>query len=229
MQESGENVMLDEHLLRFQKEQKYLLYDFETANLNLVWEENLPWELAWQVCTLNEVLEEKVHLINWEKVGRKLNVGDGAAMITGFYSKLPELLATGSHPKDVLNDFEKHLYNPEIIPIAHSGMGFDIYIHNIHRKVLGNQSDYSYMPRFLDTSLLARAMKIGAPFPQKREDLLAFQYKMSHNIVRGVKTSIKALCADFGIEYDETRAHQASYDCLLLNRILHQLLFRIEI
>jgi len=221
--------MVGENLLRYDKEQVYNLYDYETCNLNLVHEKNLPWEYASWLVTKDKVLEKKYFLINWEKAGRKLEVSDDAARLTGFYTKYPKLMTEGLHPEEALERIEKDFDNSKIIPVAHNGFGFDVYMQNLMRKILGKKPDYSYIKRYIDTNLIARAWKLEVPFPADRKDLLSFQYKMSSHRVKGVKTSIKALCADFGIEYDETRAHDSSYDCGRLYEILKQLLWKVEI
>ncbi len=221
--------MIGNELLRFQKDQKYLLFDYETCNLNLCWEKNLPWEYAAWLVTSEKIIEKYIVLINWELMGKRIEVGDQAALLTGYYMKYPRLLAEGKHPLEVINEIDKHMYDPNIIPVAHNGLGFDVYIHNTHRRLTGKPTDYSYVKRFLDTNLIAKGLKLEVPLPNNLKDLRSYQYKLYSHIVKGVKTSVKAVCEDFQIPYDETRAHDAEYDCSLLYEILKQLLWKVEI
>lgn len=214
--------MIGDNLLRFNKEQKYICLDSETCNLNLLDLNNAPWEWAWNVCTLEKVLERHQYYINWPTI----NISNQAAMITGFNQEI--VSQQGRAPEFVLNELEKYLYDPQYKVIIHNGLGFDIYMHNIHRRILGRKPDYSYLNRLLDTNAIARAVKQGIN-PMPGEDLLTFQFKQYNSPVKGVKTSIKALVKDYEIEYDKAKAHGASYDCELLYQIWKKIVWQIEI
>jgi len=216
---------LGENLLRFRKNQKFLLFDTETCNLNLVSDKNVPWEYAWLLCTQDKILESQEYLVQWPDIP----ISDEAARITGFYQKQHRIPLEGKSPEFVLNHFESLLYDESVIPVAHNGFGFDVYIHNIHRKLLGKEEDYSYMPRLLDTNLVAKALKLRVPVPKDEESLESFQYKLYDHVQKGVKTSIRALCADYGFEYDELQAHAALYDVGLMRQILNKLIYEVEI
>ena len=94
---------MKEELLRFNKKQKYMVFDYETCNLNLVSVENKPWQLAYIVFQGDKVLEEKDYLLSWEN----LNVSKEAARITGFskskYNKNKVC------PKKVMDKFSKSI------------------------------------------------------------------------------------------------------------------------
>ncbi len=222
--EARENNLGDS-LLRFDKNQKFLLFDTETCNLNLVSKKNVPWEWAWMLCTQREILERKEYLVQWPKI----DISDEAARMTGFYQKQHKIPLIGKSPEFVISEFDKLLYDESIIPVAHNGLGFDVYIHNIHRQLTGRTTDYSYIPRFLDTNAIARANKLNIPFPKDRSQLTAFQYKIYGHRVRGIKSNIKALCEDYLISYDPLRAHEALYDVELLQQILFKLIQEVEI
>ena len=55
---------MKESLLRFKKNQKYLLFDYETCNLNLV-SNNKPWQLAFLVVENNKIIESKDYWLKW--------------------------------------------------------------------------------------------------------------------------------------------------------------------
>lgn len=214
---------LGENLLRFKKDQKFLLYDTESCSLNLQGHRNVPWEYAWILCTQKEELERKEYLVQWDEIP----IGAKAAQMTGFWSKQHKIPTEGKSPEFVLAEFEKHLYDPDVIPIAHNGLGFDIYMHRIHRLKCGKASDYSYMNRFIDTNCIARARKLDIKPPA--ENRLAWQYQLLGYRERGMKTSIKALAEEYGLGYDESRAHAALYDVELLKGLFFKLLYEVEI
>jgi DNA polymerase III epsilon subunit-like protein len=219
---------LGEDLLRFNKKQKYFIFDTETCHLNLVWEDNVPWEYGWIIATQDEILEEKEYLVKWPKI----NISPEAAKVTNFYAKEPRIATEGVEPQWLLQEFEKRLFDPELIPVAHNGLGFDIYMHAIHRRKLGLAPDWRYIDRVIDTNTIARAFKLGVPIPVRSQDtqkFLAFQYRMYAHVVRGVKTSIKTLAPEWGFEYDPLKAHAASYDCVKLMEILKYLINHSEI
>ena len=144
---------MNEDLLRFKKDQKYIVFDFETCNLNLASLNNKPWQLAFIIAEGNRVLEKHDYYIEWED----LNISAEAAKITGFsrsrYDKQKK------NAKEVLSHFEKYLYDDEYINVGHNIFGFDIYIHNIFRKNLGLRSDYSFIKRSIDTLSLAKSIE----------------------------------------------------------------------
>lgn len=47
---------MDESLLRFDKKQKYLVFDTETEGLNLI--KSRPWQVAWLVVEGDRILEK---------------------------------------------------------------------------------------------------------------------------------------------------------------------------
>ena len=56
---------MKEKLLRFQNEQKYLLFDYETCNLNLI-SGNKPWQLAFMVVEKNKIVDQKDYWLKWD-------------------------------------------------------------------------------------------------------------------------------------------------------------------
>ena len=102
-----------------------------------------------------EVVLKKDCWILWDD----LKMTPAAAKMTGWteskYNKLAE-------PADkILEDFDKYLYNESYINVGHNILGFDVYIHNIHRILCNKKSDYSYLNRAIDTNSLAKAKSMG--------------------------------------------------------------------
>jgi len=213
---------MDEHLLRFKKDQKYLVFDYETCNLNLGLDSNKPWQLGFLTCKGNKILEKFDLMIAWDNI----NVSADAARITGFskskYNKLKK------DPQKVLDIFEKHLYDESYMIMGHNILGFDVYIHNLHRKLLKKKPDYSYINRAIDTNCIARGLKNNIKY-SKNTSLIDWQYKLLHHRTKGVKTNLKQLCKDNEIDFDETKLHDALYDVEKTFEVYNKMIWKIEI
>jgi len=49
-------------MLRFNKEQKYICFDFETCHLNLLDDSNKPWQLSYLIAKGSNII--KIHTEN---------------------------------------------------------------------------------------------------------------------------------------------------------------------
>ena len=213
---------MNEELLRFKKNQKYLIFDYETCNLNLSAAENKPWQLGFVISMGSKILDKHDLYIEWDE----LNISKDAERITNFsrikYDKLKQ------DSEKCLNLFEKYLYDKDYMIVGHNVLGFDVYMHNIHRNLLGKTTDYSYINRVIDTNCLARAIKNDISFSRK-VPLISWQYKLLNFRKRGVKTNLKQLCKDYSIEFDDKKLHEALYDVEKTNEVLQKMLWQIEI
>tara|TARA_Y100001938_G_C8101556_1_gene442164 strand:+ start:364 stop:1005 length:642 start_codon:yes stop_codon:yes gene_type:complete len=213
---------MNEDLLRFKKKQKYLVFDFETCNLNLESLDNKPWQLGFITCQGTTILDKKDFYISWGD----LNISKDAARITGFSKS-----KYNKGKKDaslVLKEFEKYLYDSNYLILGHNVLGFDVYIHNIYRRLLKKNADYSYVNRIIDTNCIARSIKNNIPFPSGSK-LIDWQYKLLHHRTRGVKTNLKQLCKDYDIEFDESKLHEALYDVEKTFEVYKKMLWQVEI
>lgn len=210
---------MQSNLLRFKKNQKYLVFDTETENLALALAR--PFQLSWLVCDYNKIIKNENHMLNWPDI----NVSSDAAKITRF--DFQKWKASAEDPKTVLLEFEKYLYNPEYLIVGANLFGFDIYILNTLRKTLGFKSDYSYINRVLDIQCIQKGIYFG--LKTVPENITAWQYQMYHYVKKGVKTSVKHLCGLYNIEYDEMKAHDAVYDNLKCIEIFKQQINIIDI
>lgn len=195
---------MDANLLRFNYHQKYLVFDFETCNVNLI-HNNFPWQLAFLLCEGFDIKESHNFYIKWPN----LPISKDAARITRFNRE--EYDSLSQDPKQVLSFFEKYLYNPEYRIIVHNGIAFDTYVHTFYRKQLGKPPDYSYLERLIDTDSLARAIKKGVKL-NSGDNLLAFLYKTHTIIEKGLKTNLTALGKELKIDYDYANLHRADKD-----------------
>jgi len=214
---------MKESLLRFKKNQKYLLFDYETCNLNLT-TNNKPWQLAFLVIEGGKVKEKKDYWLKWDE----LNVSPEAAKITGFTESKYKKKA--SCPKEALDNFEKYLYDDSYIKVGHNLLGFDVYMHNLHRKLVNSKakSDYSYTENLVDTLCLAKALKKRIKL-DKDDDFLAWQYRLNNLIERGLRCNLKQCCKDFDIDFDESKLHDALYDININFEVFKKMIWEIEI
>ena len=213
---------MKENLLRFKNKQKYMVFDFETCNLNLTSTDNKPWQLAFNIYEGPNLIESKDYYILWDN----LKMSDGAKKVTGFsystYKKRAE-------PADkTLDHLEEYLYNDDYIKLGHNILGFDIYIHNIYRKLLGRKTDYSYLNRSLDTLCLAKAIAKDIQL-NDGDNLLSWQFKLNSIHQRGLRLSLGACCKTYEVDLDPSKLHNALYDIQKNYEVFKKLIWKIEI
>ena len=208
-------------LLRFRNDLNLLIFDYETCNLNLCSTDNKPWQLSFIVVEKGKVKEKGDYRLLW----KDLSVSPEAAKITGFNKAKHDKLAVD--PQIALDHFEKYLYNDAFLKVGHNILGFDVYIHNIHRKLLGLDADYSYMNSLVDTLCLARAIKKEIPF--KNGNLLSWQYKLNNFRERGLKANLQQCCKDYSIDFDPKLLHDALYDIEKNYEVFKKMIWQVEI
>jgi DNA polymerase III alpha subunit (gram-positive type) len=211
--------MIGQDLLRYNKEQKYLVWDLETTGLCLGYA--LPWQLSYQLFTLDKVLEEQNFYIWWDN----LPISADAARITRFDHH--EYKRQALEPDKVLKSFEAMLYDPSIRSVFHNGLGYDCMIHNVWRRKVGLKEDYSYLPRSFDTVCLSKAYKKGFKIP--KDDFFSFQMKLSRYVERGLKTNLAAMGREFKIDFNADLLHDAKQDIRLNAEVFKQLIWKLEI
>jgi|TARA_B110000196_G_C21097182_1_gene640613 DNA polymerase III epsilon subunit-like protein len=210
-----------DNLLRHKKSQKYLFFDYETCHLNLGSKTNKPWQLAFTLIHNGETYKSYNYWLKWENI----NVSKDAARITGFTDK--EYKKRAVDPKGALDEFESYLYNKDYLAVGHNVLGFDVYIHGIHRRLLGLPSDYSYIDRLVDTNCLAKAIEKQIPPPSS--DFTPWQYKLCNFRERGLKTNLKFLCQKYDIDFDPGCLHDALYDIERNYEVFKKQVWEIEI
>lgn len=214
---------MNNKLLRFNDNQLYLIMDLETCNTNLCMD-NWPWQLGFIVTNGKEILEKHNYYIFWENIQNK--IGAGAKKHTKFdYNKY---ISNARPQNEVLDIFEKYLYNDEYIRLGHNIFNFDIFIHNFWRKVNNKPTDWSYLGKALDTDAIARAWKLGIK-SIKSDEWLACMFKYGGYKQKGMKTNLTSLGKELGIEFDYDNLHDACFDVHLNWLIWNQLMHRIDI
>jgi DNA polymerase III alpha subunit (gram-positive type) len=182
--------------------QKYLVVDTETEGLNL--HSSKAWQLSWIVCQGNKILEEHDEFI----AHKNLNIPEVVKKMTGFnwdkYNQKSKSLSK------VWSKFENYLYDPQYIIVGQNLLGFDVYMLALLQKMLGQQPDYSYLPRIYDTRALAKAYRENLDKP--KDNFLSWQYKIINNRSLKAKVSQGTLLKFFDIDHDESKLHDALYD-----------------
>jgi DNA polymerase III alpha subunit (gram-positive type) len=210
---------MKETLLRFNKNQRYVVFDTETEGLNLV--TSRPWQIAWLVAQGDKIISRTDRFIHWPS----LNVSEGAARITGFSQK--EYEKKSRSPNQVWEEFSKDLFDKNNIIIGQNLLGFDVYMVDIWRKGLSEPLDQEYISRIIDTKALATAIAKNIPYTSG--DFINWQYRLLHYRERGLKTSQAFLLKHYGIDHDPKRLHDALYDIEMNFKIFQKQLFDLEL
>jgi DNA polymerase III epsilon subunit-like protein len=213
---------MNENLLRFNKKQKYIFFDFETCCLNLGSLDNKPWQLGFIVIENGRVVKKKDYWIQWPD----LKMTAAAAKMTGWTKAKYDKKATDA--KSILAEFEHYLYNKDYINVGHNILGFDIYVHGIYRRCLGLKPDYSYVYRSIDTLCLAKAIKNDIKF-DRDDNLFSWQYRLNNMIDRKSKKKLIDLCKDYDIKIDENKLHDAMYDIEQNYEVFKKMLWEVNI
>ena len=208
-----------EELLRFQKNLKFIVWDLETCNLNLL-QDNHPWQLSFSVCEGNRVVEEHDLFPFWAD----LQMGKGAAQITRF--NYHEYKRKSSDATACLDLFESYAYNKDYLLVGHNILGFDCYVHQIYRQLLGRPKDYSYMDRCIDTNILAKSLKLDM---KPDGDRLSWQYRLGSIIRKGLKTNLALTAKEQSIPYDKNMLHSGSYDIGINRQVFLKLIQVVDI
>jgi len=210
---------MKETLLRFNKNQRYVVFDTETEGLNLV--TSRPWQIAWLVAQGDKIISRTDRFIHWPS----LNVSEGAARITGFSQK--EYEKKSRPPNEVWEEFSQDLFDENNIIIGQNLLGFDVYMVDIWRKGLLEPLDQEYISRIMDTKALATAIAKNIPYTSG--DFINWQYRLLHYRERGLKTSQAFLLKHYGIDHDPKRLHDALYDKEMNFKIFQKQLFDLEL
>jgi len=211
-----------ENLLRFNKSQKYVFFDFETCGLNLGSLRNKPWQLAFIVVENDKIVDEADYWLRWEN----LNVSKGAAKVTGWTQKKYDEKAV--NPEKPIKHFEKYLYDDQYLKAGHNLLGFDVYMHGICRRLLGKKPDYSYLNNVVDTLCLARAINNNIALSVS-ENLLEWQYKMISLRKAKGRNKLIDLCKQYDVRFNAKKLHDALYDIQKNYEVFKKLIWNIEI
>ena len=210
---------MNNDLLRYNRKQKYIIFDTETEGLNLV--KSKPWQAAWIVAEGNKIIKKYDKLIKWDD----LNVSKDAARITGFSQSYYEKNA--EDPKKVWDEFSKYLYDDSYKIVGQNLLGFDVYMIDVWRKLIGEPLHQDYINRIIDTKAIATAIVKESTVDKK--DFIYWQYRWLNHRERGLKTSQLTLLKKYEIDFDPKRLHDALYDIEMNFEIFQKQLYDIEL
>jgi|TARA_R100000995_G_C3463124_1_gene114208 DNA polymerase III epsilon subunit-like protein len=193
--------------------QKYLVFDTETEGLNL--HSSKTWQLSWIVCQGKNVIETHDKFIKH----KELNIPEVVRKLTGFdwdkYNQKAESLIS------VWSQFEQYLFDPQYIVVGQNLLGFDVYMISHLQRMLGQEPDYSYLPRIYDTRALGKAYREELDKPKR--DFLGWQYKIMNDRSLKAKVSQNQLLKFFDIDFEEDKLHDALYDIKMCYEIFLKL------
>ncbi len=210
---------MNESLLRFDKKQRYVVFDTETEGLNLV--TSRPWQVAWLLVQGDKIIDKRDFFIHWPN----LNVSEGAARVTGF--SYNDYAKKSVPPNVVWEKFSEDLYDKNNLIVGQNLLGFDVYMVNVWRKLMGMDADYSYVDRIIDTKSLATA--IAKDMPVEKDNFINWQYRLLNHKERGLRTSQATLLKKYNIDHDPKRLHDALYDIEMNFKIFRKQLFDLEL
>jgi len=212
---------MDEHLLRFDKDKIYTYIDFETENLCLNGNQNLPWQTGMIKVKGDKKVDEKDYKMKWP---RDINVSAEAARITRFRHE--NYIKVAQPVEELFPTIEDWLENCDYI-VGHNILGFDIYFIKELYQLLGKKYEH-LVHKIIDTNCIARGIKMGKPYTPNTS-LVEYQYKIYHTKKRGIKSSLIALGKEFEINHDYDKLHDAVVDLELNLKIWNKLKWQVEI
>tara|TARA_R100000008_G_scaffold67884_1_gene44989 strand:+ start:8277 stop:8942 length:666 start_codon:yes stop_codon:yes gene_type:complete len=220
---------MDNHLIRFQ-EKKFLFLDFETFNVCLNDQFNLPWQAATILLQTEQGKDGRISnkersrhdlYIKWDT---DLKISKEAKRITNYSEKVFQEKCTSEEKafEVIYDQVEKCDYL-----VGHNVLGFDIYLlRNWYRK---HGKDYSGLPyKVLDTFAIAKSVALDYPYKRNECELLDFQMKMISIRKKGIRTSLSALGKSYNIEHDYARLHNALVDLELNIKVWDKLKYQID-
>lgn len=212
---------MNEHLLRYKPSQKYLFFDYETECVNLA-HHNIPWQIGYVVADGHKIQKVVNKYIDWPD----LNISPDAARITKFDRYKYD--TNKEDPLKILREFEIYLDNPDYLVVGHNILGFDIFLHNLYRRKLGLPPNFSYLSRAIDTNSVFKAYKLGV----KQIDLKNIYVeclRYTNYMEKGLKSSLKLLAKESGLEFNEEDLHDAEKDVIINYEAFKKLIWMIEI
>lgn len=215
---------MDGNLLRYRQDVTYAFIDLETFNLNLSFKYNRPWQVGVIMVKGEKIFDAKDIRLVWPDAPH-LSIGKEAAIITRFDPVFHNKVAVS--PKVGFDMFWPLLESADKI-VMHNGLKFDLYLLKDYARMMGKEWKW-IVPKILDTKSIAQGIKMGIPYQPKDGPLIEWQYRMANIIVKGVKTSLKTLGPEYGIEHDYANLHDAINDIELGVKVWNKLKYQIEI
>lgn len=211
--------MIDGDLLRYNiKDKKIVVFDFE-GDLNLIY--STPFQLSFSIYEGTILKKPYDYYIKWPD----LYISDFVKNYAHYNPKRME--KEGVNPHEVFTEFAKYIYNESYLIVGANILSFDIpLLYNCFKR-LGLRHDWSFLNRVYDNNALVKGMKLDAKID--RENLLAYQLSMNSIKQKGLFSSVGRVAKEFGIEFDDKKAHDGSYDVDIISKTFFELIKKIEI
>ena len=215
---------MDGNLLRFRKDVRYCWVDCETFNLALSFQQNRFWQIACLEVVGEEIVDTLDIRVNWPDAPH-LKIGAGAAMVTRYNQQ--------EHDKVAIN---ADLVFPKVWAMLkradyvcyHNGLNFDLYLLKGWAEMMGE--DWKWIvPKSIDTKALAQGIKMGIKYNPQKDDFLEYQYRLSAQKVKGIKTNLAQCAKDYGIASDPEKYHEALYDLEINKMVFDKMKYQIEL
>lgn len=184
-------------------DQKYIVADLETTGLNLRY--SRPWELSYLICQGNNVLDRVQIYIDLPN----FNLSNKIKKLCNFDEKKYDLNKVS--PEEAWERFKKVLYDDQYMVIGQNILKYDVNILNILVEMCGEELDFSFIERILDTRPLAVAHKSELEKP-RNGTLIEWQYKVLNDRSLKARAGQASLLKFFGIDHDPEMLHDALYD-----------------
>ena len=198
-----------------------LFLDFETFNLCLNSEFNLPWQAALILLEGEEEICSHDLYLKWDS---DLKIGKEAKRITRYSDiTFDEKCIPEKEGFDIVYELvEKCDYI-----VGHNFLGFDIYLlRDWYRK---HKKDYTHLTnKVIDTFAIAKAVAIDYSYKEKECEMLDFQIKMINFRKKGIKTNLAALGRSYGIDHEYDNLHNALVDLELNIKVWDKLKYQID-
>ncbi len=213
---------MNDHLLRFDKTKKILLFDFETFNLCLSFIHNRPWQVGSLLIQGDRILESYESNIKWP--GCDLKISKEAAIVTHFNEIKYNL--TARDESEVFAELYPKIEEADLI-LGHNILGFDIFLLKEWYKMY-NKPWKHLINKLIDTNCLARGIKMDIKYKQG-DNLLEYQYRTVSRKQKGVKTRLEVLGKEYSINHDYESLHEALSDVALNKKVWDKLKWEVEI
>lgn len=202
-------------IIQEKKNTRYCFFDAETENLTLHEVNNKPWQISFVIVENSGIVKEYDYYVKWPE---GLNVSEGAARATRFNPDIIE--QKGVAPESFFDALDYELNESDYI-VGHNILGFDAYMIMAYYRKLGKKP-FNIYPKSIDTFSLAKGWKTEN-LPKRGDNFTAWQLRMYHKRVKGLKLSLGALGREFEIPHDYENLHNSLCDLSLNVKVFNRL------
>jgi DNA polymerase III epsilon subunit-like protein len=208
-------------LLRYEKNKTFVFIDCETLNLCLNYCHNLPWQIAMIKVKGDKIIDSKDFYVKWQT---KLKITEEAARITRYSQATVD--KKGIAPEKIYPTIKQWLDDADYI-VGHNILGFDIYLIKGLYEHMGDS--YKHLThKIIDTYAIAKGIRSERYYDSKT-DFLEYQYQITSQIIKGIKTNLTAVGKYYDIEHDYANLHNALVDLELNVKVWNKLKWEIDI